>query len=205
MNFGNPRLLIMDKTGIPPEHQKLQFGKQILQDGRWISDYNIQNESTITLSLRLPGGGIEGCTELVIRTEATTTTLTIDLNNTVMEYVHNKICLHLDLNPNDYTSQRGTYVFDLNMLASTYNFINGSVINLKHTPGRVQQPTPYTIPPPQPQPPNDTTTKRSRSQRRRQQRRQRSPDDDPHPEAASSASGQAVAGPEAIHEAQLSI
>ena len=194
MNLGTLRLLIYDKTSIHPDAQKLQYQKSVLVDGHTLSDYNIQNESTITLSLRLPGGGIEGCTELVIRTEATTTTLTIDLNNTVMEYVHNKICLHLDLNPNDYTSQRGTYVFDLNMLASTYNFINGSVINLKHTQGRVQQPTPYTLQ--QPQPPKDTTTKRSRSQRRQRRQRSQSPeapyaelyDGEAHPDASSSTS-----------------
>jgi len=194
MNFGNPRLLIMDKTDIPPEHQKLQFGKQILQDGHTLSDYNIQNESTITLSLRLPGGGLEGKTQLFIRFNGEEFVVWVDLNNTVMEAVHQEICECVGVKPNDHTSQRGTFIFDLDKYASTYNFINGSVINLHSTPNRVQV-KPYNPPPPQPQPPNDTTTKRSRSKRRRQRRqRSTSPDgygDDPHPEAASSASGQA--------------
>jgi len=206
--FCNPRLLIMDKTGIPPDAQYLTFEQRVLVDGHTLSDYNIQNECNISMRLRLGGGGLAGCTQLFIRFNNDEFEVYINLNNTIMEAVHQEICESVGVKPNDHTSQRGTYVFDLNNYAHDYNFTNGSVINLKHTPGRVTvkqyilppQPQPYN--PPQPQPPKDTTTKRSRSQRRRQQRRQRSLsptfsnaelyDGQPHPEAASSASGQAV-------------
>lgn len=51
--------MIQFREGIPPHQQRLLFGRKQLCGKRTLSDYNVQQESTLQLILPLPGGVIE--------------------------------------------------------------------------------------------------------------------------------------------------
>ena len=75
----NVKAKVQEKEHIPTNHQLISFIGQTLEDGKTLSDYNIERESTLQLFLRLRGG-----LQIFVKTlTGKTSTLEVELSDAI--------------------------------------------------------------------------------------------------------------------------
>ena len=122
--IGNLKEKIEDKKGFPAEEQLLFFQREKLKDDRTVSDYNIQNKSTVNLSLqtyRLEVTILSECRRLV--------TLEVNATDSILE-LKREIQNITGVPPRKQSLSFAGIELENERTISAYNIQNKSSINL---------------------------------------------------------------------------